>query len=1567
MTKSTLLIKFHIPIRFFLALTLLLLGFNTISWGQTTLAAWNFPTASADAICDGGITANLAKTITLVNTNTTPENTIDFTRGGNTTNCASSLYWQEGSGTKCFVFNDLVTTGYSSINFSAVMKGNNKNSPRDFKIQYNCNNGTWIDVGSTITLNYTGYLTVASNLSLPSADNQADIDIRIIQTSDFSINNGAIGTGTSAWVEIDDIEIKGTAMFPNITVSPATLTGFTYVAGSGPSSEKSFTVDGINLTANITVTPPANFEISTGTGGSFVPTNPITLPVIGGTVSTTTIYVRLKAGLAFGVVASEVIASSSAGATTIDISCSGTVKETPIVTVTPDSFTGFTYELGNGPSTIVPSFNVTGSNLVGNILVTPPTDYQISLSATNGFTLTPIMLNADAGGNVNSPPIYVRLKSGLAVGIYNEQISVTSTSAITQTTGLSGNVINVPAIKTSTTSLGGFIYTSGAATLPEQSFTLSGTFLKGDILVTAPLNYEIRTAAGSFGSSITLAQTDGIANEVTLFVRLKGGLGVGVYNLQDIVCTSTDAINKNITCGGAVVNTPTILGSPSIINGFSYMFNAGPSLIQSFTVSGASLTTDITVTPTPEFEISKNPAGPFNASVITLTQSNGNVNPTIIYIRLKVGLGANSYSPKITNLTSAGATAKQITCNGLVYVQPTITADVTNPVCNTINLTSSGTGIANQYWTGPLGFYTLEPSATITNATAINNGTYTVTGSALIGLNLVINGDFEAGNVGFSSSYGYLDPIPNALTPEGKYTIAAIPGDVHNDFSSSPDHSDPGTMQMVINGAQTAGIFVWRQTVNIIPNAYYQFTYWVQSVHPLAPSVLQLYVNGVAAGPEYTADDYIDSWKKFVYNWYSGTSSVAELSLINQNTEPNGNDFSIDDIVFQQAVPVTSAVNVVVNPTLTPAVSIAASASPLYSGVPVTFTATPVNGGTAPAYQWKVNGIDVAGANGSTYTYTPATGNTVTCVMTSNYPCTTISSVTSNTLTVNALPNFWMGTFSTDWFNPNNWAALKVPSAGDDIEFATVANNSGNPAIKDLYLDTDRTIGSLINATTYRLVIPPTKGLTANNVINTGDNPDRIYIQSSSSAANGSLIFIQPLLNPSVQATVEMYSKAFYNPGGATNNKYKWQFFGIPISTVTTSPTFDGSYVRIYDETGTTTSNHWKNLINTSELTPLTGYEITQEFGKTFTFRGKLVNTDFSRTLAFTTTTPPAIYPGQHIFGNPYTAAININQLNFGLQTEASIYLYNTGTFDDWTTNNGETTPGSSAGQYTVIPKATAGTGGIPSQIPSMQGFLVKAMSSSADATFGIPYSSVITKNSDQQRAPGARKAGSPGKVYTIIDVKGTRFSDRMWLFSEPTCTRGFDNGWDGEKFLGSALAPQLYAMEAVGDYQVNAVDDINGTELGFWTGEDSNYTLTFTHENLGTKYPAVYLLDLETNMTTDITQSGTTYPFTAQPTPTPVKRFKIVTNQDVSTVVKPTDNTQSGLRVFSAQQTIFVQNFRTENGFLHLYDLTGRFMLKFPFSAMGISTFPTTLVPGSYIAKAITDTEEVNEQLIIK
>ena len=95
----------------------------------------------------------------------------------------------------------------------------------------------------------------------------------------------------------------------------------------------------------------------------------------------------------------------------------------------------------------------------------------------------------------------------------------------------------------------------------------------------------------------------------------------------------------------------------------------------------------------------------------------------------------------------------------------------------------------------------------------------------------------------------------------------------------------------------------------------------------------------------------------------------------------------------------SNPVTMIVNPHLPVSVSVSASPNPFCLGTPVTFTATPTNGGTLPVYQWQVNGISV-GSNSPVYTYTPSPSDLVSCILTSSEVCTTGNPASSNVISM---------------------------------------------------------------------------------------------------------------------------------------------------------------------------------------------------------------------------------------------------------------------------------------------------------------------------------------------------------------------------------------------------------------------------------------------------------------------------------------------------------------------------------------------------------------------------------------
>ncbi|MEI6900522.1 MAG: hypothetical protein WCL00_11640, partial [Bacteroidota bacterium] len=135
-------------------------------------------------------------------------------------------------------------------------------------------------------------------------------------------------------------------------------------------------------------------------------------------------------------------------------------------------------------------------------------------------------------------------------------------------------------------------------------------------------------------------------------------------------------------------------------------------------------------------------------------------------------------------------------------------------------------------------------------------------------------------------------------------------------------------------------------------------------------------VNGVNAGPNNP-----------VYSYIPTNGDVVTCILNSSVPCPTGN-------------PATSnSVTMVENTNVTVSVSIAPSQNSVCSGTTVSFLATPINQGTAPVYQWKVNGVN-AGTNSTAFSYVPLNGDLVTCKLTSNAPCAAGNPATSNTVTM---------------------------------------------------------------------------------------------------------------------------------------------------------------------------------------------------------------------------------------------------------------------------------------------------------------------------------------------------------------------------------------------------------------------------------------------------------------------------------------------------------------------------------------------------------------------------------------
>ena len=234
-----------------------------------------------------------------------------------------------------------------------------------------------------------------------------------------------------------------------------------------------------------------------------------------------------------------------------------------------------------------------------------------------------------------------------------------------------------------------------------------------------------------------------------------------------------------------------------------------------------------------------------------------------------------------------------------------------------------------------------------------------------------------------------------------------------------------------------------------------------------------------------------------------------------------------------------------------PTVSIASSDADntICAGTSVTFTATPVNGGT-PSYQWKLNGTNV-GTNAATYTNAALANNDVVSVVMTAGGCDATGTATSNNITtvVNSSVTPSVSVASSD--------ADNSICAGSSVTFTATPTNGGSTPSYQWKLN-GTNVGT--NATTY------TNASLANNdvvtVVMTANNTCQ-----SSATANGNNVTttVATSVTPSVSVASSDADNSICSgssvtftatpTNGGSTPSYQWKLNGTNVGTNATTYT----------------------------------------------------------------------------------------------------------------------------------------------------------------------------------------------------------------------------------------------------------------------------------------------------------------------------------------------------------------------------------------------------------------------------
>ncbi|HMT27951.1 MAG TPA: hypothetical protein PKD91_01600, partial [Bacteroidia bacterium] len=301
-----------------------------------------------------------------------------------------------------------------------------------------------------------------------------------------------------------------------------------------------------------------------------------------------------------------------------------------------------------------------------------------------------------------------------------------------------------------------------------------------------------------------------------------------------------------------------------------------------------------------------------------------------------------------------------------------------------------------------------------------------------------------------------------------------------------------------------------------------------------------------------------------VYQWtVNGVNAGSNSPTFSSTTLTIGNQIGVS-LTADPGCPaaVSNVINVTVDPVVSPSVTITSdNIGAICPGELVTFTAYPTNGGTAPSYQWQINGANV-GANSNIFTSTTLNnGDIVKVILTSNENCLTAPTATSNTIAI---------------------AVTAPTNAGVSI----VGNPIGPICDNDNIIFTASPVNGGANPLYQWQVNGVFTGATGLNYatasLNNGDQVSVVMTSSlnclNTTSANSNVITVtvNPLvtvsvaisISPSVQfcdGTPVTFTANVIN--GGTNAFHQWQINGVNVgvnsNTFTSASLNDGDRIRV--------------------------------------------------------------------------------------------------------------------------------------------------------------------------------------------------------------------------------------------------------------------------------------------------------------------------------------------------------------------------------------------------------------------
>jgi gliding motility-associated-like protein len=712
---------------------------------------------------------------------------------------------------------------------------------------------------------------------------------------------------------------------------------------------------------------------------------------------------------------------------------------------------GATITSGQGDTLITVNF---GANVVGNVSLQSFNGCNYSSTTTNvaitalGTSLTPsVVLMANPNGTVcpNLPVTFTATASniGTANAMYNFYVNGMSQQNTSSNIYTNATLVNADIVTCIITIIGGgSCFTSLTANSNPITMNVSNS---GGLTPTLQI---VRTPTGNLcaGTSITFtANTTNTNGTVNYNFKVNN---TSVQNSLSSVYTTNTLLNNDIVTCEITITGGTCLTSTTATSN---------TLLISFIAS---------VTPTVQIVSS------VNGTICTGTSVSFTATPA------NINAGTVTYHFRVNGATVQNNPSNIFTANAFVN------GDIVNCEINIVNgsCLTSNTALSNDV--------TLAIAPNLLPTLSLSSNVNTIVCAGVPILFTATPSNTSSGNLIFTFFVNGNAVQTNATNTFTSTTLA---------------NGDVVSCRVAIAG----GICLQSQTA--ISNSIN--TNISDNYSPLVSLLLNTTLPicaGVNASFTATASNINNGTVSYNFKVNGIVVQTSSANTFSTNTLAGGDVVSCSIAVSGASCLLNStansnSINMAITPILQASITITSSANIVCVGVPVTYTAIPTNGGTAPAYQWKINGQNV-GSNTNSFTSNTITStDIVTCLLTSSLPCINNANTISNPIQI-TVDNSPQPTLSV---NANKTTICK----DDEVVFTANPLNTTNNIVYQWKVN-----GINIGSST---------AVYSNNNLNNGDIVN-CYITTIASCS------VSPYISNNVSIIVNPKPTITFNPGNTT-------------------------------------------------------------------------------------------------------------------------------------------------------------------------------------------------------------------------------------------------------------------------------------------------------------------------------------------------------------------------------------------------------------------------------------------------